>query len=88
MSSHKLLPLPFFDAKRDGLKTICAAPESGKYSHLQICRLSRSPEGHAVAVMRDLAAEVWKVNPTGGLLLMDQFPTAKDAQVIVFHSGM
>lgn len=87
ISTHRLLPLPFFDAKRDGLKTMRMAPESGQYGHLPIQRLSRSPEGHAVAVMRNGAAEVWKVKETGGLLLIHQFPTAKDTHVLVFHSG-
>jgi hypothetical protein len=37
--------------------------------------------------MRDGAAEVWKVKASGGLQLLHEFSTAKDARVLVFHSG-
>ncbi|CAG7847093.1 Regulator of V-ATPase in vacuolar membrane protein 1 AltName: Full=Suppression of the onset of impotence protein 3 [Serendipita indica DSM 11827] len=87
VSSHNLLPLPFFDAKKDGLRTISTAPESGKFGHLPITRISRSPEGHAVAVMRRGAAEVWKVKRSGGLRLLQEFVTLTEARVLAFHSG-
>ncbi|KAG8835972.1 regulator of (H+)-ATPase in vacuolar membrane [Serendipita sp. 399] len=85
--SHSLLPLPFFDAKKDGLRTIAAAPESGKYGHLPITHISRSPEGHAVAVMRRGASEIWKVKKSGDLRLISQFETVNGANILVFHSG-
>ena len=85
VSTHSLLPLLFFDAKRDGLRRTCTIPESGKYGHLPISRISRSPEGHAVAVMRDGAAEVWRVKRS--LRLLQEFETSKNAHVLVFHSG-
>lgn len=86
-ASHRLAPLPFFDARKDGLQTMCIAPVFGKYCYLPIQRISRSPDGHAVAIMRDGAAEVWKVKSSGGLRLLHEFPTATDTRVLVFHSG-
>jgi hypothetical protein len=88
VATHQLRPLSFFDAKRDGLQTISSAPESSKFGHLPISKLSRSPEGHAVAVMREGAGEIWQVKKSGGLRLLQQFEKPKEARLLVFHSGM
>jgi hypothetical protein len=85
---HTISPLPFFDAKRDGLKTITVGEELGETSQRSIRYLSRSPDGHAVAVVRDGAVELYKVMKHGsGLQLFRHYITENDAIVLVFHFG-
>jgi len=85
---HTISPLPFFDAKLDGLKTIAVGEELGETSQRHIRYLSRSPDGHAVAVVRDGAVEVYKVMKHGsGLQLFRHFIIENDAIVLVFHFG-
>ena len=85
---HTLSPLPFFDAKRDGLKTITVGEELGETSQRRIRYLSRSPDGHAVAVVRDSAVEVYKVTKHGsGIQLSRHYTVENDAIVLVFHFG-
>lgn len=85
---HAISPLPFFDAKRDGLKTITIGEELGETSQRSIRSLSRSPDGHAAAVVRDGAVEVYKVIRHGsGLRLFRHYVIENDAIVLVFHFG-
>jgi hypothetical protein len=85
---HILSPLPFFDAKRDGLKTITVGEELGETSTRPIRYLSRSPDGNAVAVVREGAVEVYKVmNHGSGLRLLRHYMTEDDVIVLVFHLG-
>jgi hypothetical protein len=85
---HTLSPLPFFDAKRDGLKTIKVGEELGETSQRPIRYLSRSPDGHAVAVVRDGAVEVYKViNHGSGIQLLRHYTVENDAMVLVFCFG-
>ena len=85
---HTISPLPFFDAKRDGLKTITVGEELGETSRLSIRYLSRSPDGHAVAVVRDGAVEVYKVIKHGsGLQIFCHYIVENGAIVLVFHFG-
>ena len=85
---HTLSPLPFFDAKRDGLKTITVGDELGETSQRPIRYLSRSPDGHTVAVVRDGAVEVYKVMKHGsGLQLFRHYKVENGAMVLVFYFG-
>lgn len=85
---HAISPLPFFDAKRDGLKTITVGEELGETSQRSIRYLSRSPDGQAVAVVRDGAVEFYKVMRHGsGLKLFRHYMVENDAIVLVFHFG-
>ena len=85
---HTISPLPFFDAKRDGLKTITVGEELGETSQRSIRYLSRSPDGHTVAVVRDGVVEVYKVMRHGsGLKPFRHYIIENDAIVLVFHFG-
>ena len=62
--------------------------ELGETSQRPIRYLSRSPDGHAVAVVRDGAAEVYKVMKHGsGLQVLRHYTIENDAIVLVFHFG-
>ncbi|GBE78251.1 hypothetical protein SCP_0111340 [Sparassis crispa] len=98
LASYTLSPLPFFDARADGLRLLARAveEETGAQTLREIVRFVRTPEGEGVGVLwEDGSGRTWAVGTGGkekgmslvrrGIWKADAFGSAD--QLVVLDSG-
>ena len=84
----KLQHLPFFDARSEGLQVLAQSPAYGPGDNIKTKRFCRTPEGKAVAIVRENGeGELWMVNETMDALIRGQTWSC-DGAVAIFDTGI
>lgn len=83
LSTYELSPLPFFDARPEGLRAGVQTLSRVAGEESPISRFVRTPDGESVGVIRERGGEIWKVQQRGSKLSRVRNWPAADLVVIL-----
>lgn len=83
LSTYALSPLPFFDARSEGLKASVQSSSQVTEEESPISRFVRTSDGKSVGVIRASGGEIWKVQQRGSKLSRAGSWSAADLFVIL-----
>ncbi|THH13364.1 hypothetical protein EW146_g6843 [Bondarzewia mesenterica] len=86
LATYTLNPLNFFDARSDGLQLRAQGLDLVPEENIHINRFVRTPDGKAVAVVREAGGEVWAVHEKGSKLTRGLRWRSAD-HVVVLNQG-